>query len=104
MDIKELSKVPTMEEFNQIKAALNLTARQKKIFYYKYSRFWRNADIAEQLGVHTDTVSEDVCIIRDKVLAARIEQLKSYVPSEEEIEADRIDAEKDKKREEELAK
>lgn len=75
MEPKDLSKVPTMEEFNRIKKALNLTDRQKKIFYLKYSRHMRIADIAAEVDVHRDTVYRDLTDIREKVLAVEKEQL-----------------------------
>lgn len=75
MEPKDLSKIPTMEEFNKIKEALNLTDRQKKIFHLKYSRHMRIADIAAEVEVSRDTVFRDLTDIREKVLAVEKKEL-----------------------------
>lgn len=66
---KELIKVPTMEEFNRIRDSLNLSDRQKIIFEYKYSKLWRNIDIATEMKLHQDTISGELTIIRKKLAA-----------------------------------
>lgn len=76
MEPKDVSKIPTMEEFNRIKEALNLTDRQKQIFHLKYSKRWRSIDIAEELDIHPDTVSKDLGDIREKLLAVQREQIE----------------------------
>lgn len=74
MEPKELISVPTMSEFNRIKDSLNLTDRQREIFHLKYSRGWRNIDIAEELGVHQDTITEDMRVVREKLKAYAYEK------------------------------
>lgn len=67
MEPKDLVSVPTMSEFYKIRDDLNLTDRQREVFVYKYSRGWRLLDIAEELKVHQDTISEDMKVIREKL-------------------------------------
>lgn len=76
MTPKELKDIELMEEFNRVKDSLNLSDRQRKVFYYKYSRFWRNADIAAELDVHPDTISDDLTVIRTKLLAINRDELE----------------------------
>ena len=73
MDPKDLIKIPTMNQFYKVRDALNLTDRQRKIFVYKYSRGWRNIDIAMEIGVNQDTITEDMKVIREKLKAYQIE-------------------------------
>lgn len=56
-----------MKEFYKIRDELNLTDKQREIFVLKYSRGWRNIDIAEELGIHQDTVTEHMRVIREKL-------------------------------------
>lgn len=67
MDIRDVMKIPTMDAFYELRDKLNLTDRQRDIFVLKYSRGWRNIDIAEELGVNQDTVGYDLKIIRAKL-------------------------------------
>lgn len=67
MEPKELISIPTMEEFNRVKDALNLTDRQKEIFDLKYHRGWRYLDIAEELEIHSDTVASEIKVITEKL-------------------------------------
>lgn len=77
MDIKDVLKIPTMDAFYQLRDKLNLTDRQRDIFTLKYSRGWRNIDIANELGVNQDTVGDDLKIIRAKLAAITSENLGS---------------------------
>lgn len=74
MDPKDVIKIPTMEEFNRIKDSLNLSDRQRQIFFYKYSKLWKSVDIAAELKIHPDTVSEDLGVIRSKLAALHNEE------------------------------
>lgn len=65
---QEVMQIPTMEAFLKLRDSLNLTDRQRKIFVLKYSRGWRNIDIAEELQVNQDTVGADLKIIRQKLV------------------------------------
>lgn len=67
MEPKELISIPTMAEFNRVKDELNLTDRQREIFSLKYSRGLRHIDIAEELKIHQDTVTEEMRVIREKL-------------------------------------
>lgn len=67
MEPKDVIQIPTMKDFFELRDKLNLTDRQKTIFYLKFSRGWRNIDIAEELQVNQDTVSDDLKIIRRKL-------------------------------------
>lgn len=62
-------KIETMDEFNALLDSLNLSDRQRKVFFFKFSRKWRNIDIAEEIGVSQDTVGKDMKIIRQKLAA-----------------------------------
>lgn len=77
MDIKDVLKIPTMQAFLDLRDKLNLTDRQRDIFVLKYSRGWRNIDIAEELGVNQDTVGDDLKAIRTKLAAIGNENIKS---------------------------
>lgn len=55
MTEKDVRGIPTMKQFYELRDMLNLSDRQRDVFYYKYSKFWRNIDIAEELGVSKDT-------------------------------------------------
>ncbi len=68
MEPKDVINLNTMEEFYELRDRLNLTDRQREIFYLKYSRGWRNIDIAAELDVSQDTVSDDLKIIRKKLV------------------------------------
>lgn len=74
MEPSELIRVPTMDKFFEIRDALNLTDRQREIFLLKYSRGWRNIDIANEIGVHQDTVSDDMAVIREKLKAYALDK------------------------------
>lgn len=67
MNPQDVIKIATMDEFNRLKDSLNLSDRQREIFFLKYSKLWRNIDIAEELGVHQDTVSDELRVIREKL-------------------------------------
>lgn len=69
MNPKDVIDIPTMDEFYRLRDSLNLSDRQKEVFFYKYSKLWRNIDIAEELGIHPDTVSDDLTVIRNKLVA-----------------------------------
>lgn len=53
---------------------LNLSDRQREVFVLKYSKLWRNIDIAEELGVSQDTIGEDTKDIREKLKAIEKER------------------------------
>ena len=76
MEPKEVMKIPTMDAFFELRDNLNLTDRQKEIFFLKYSRGWRNIDIANELDppVCQDTVSEDLRIIREKLVSISLDK------------------------------
>lgn len=88
MELEELSRIPTIEEFNKIKKDLNLTKRQKQIFYLKFSLQMRIADIAAKLSISRDTVFRDLTDIRQKVLAVEKEQLIAFVDEEDRRQAE----------------
>lgn len=67
MEPKDLMSVKTMKKFFEIRDELNLTDRQRKIFFLKFSRGWRYIDIAEELGINQDTVTADMKVIREKL-------------------------------------
>lgn len=69
MEPNDVIRIPTMEAFYALRDKLNLTDRQREIFYLKYSRGWRHVDIAAELGVNQDTVTEDIRTIRKKLVA-----------------------------------
>lgn len=68
MNPSDVIRIPTMEAFFALRDKLNLTDRQREIFLLKYSRGWRNIDIAEEIGVNQDTVSKDLLDIRQKLV------------------------------------
>lgn len=70
-------KIPTLKEFYELRDSLNLTDRQREIFFLKFSRGWRNIDIAEELGINQDTVGDDLRNIREKLAAIGNELLQS---------------------------
>lgn len=74
MEPKDVMRIPTMEEFNRIKDSLNLSDRQRKVFHLKYSKLWRIIDIAEELGIHPETVANDLKDIRMKLAAVSRER------------------------------
>ena len=76
MDIRDVMKIPTMREFYELRDKVNLTDRQRDIFYLKYSRGFRNIDIAEELGINQDTVGDELKIVRAKLAAIGNESLK----------------------------
>lgn len=67
MDPKDVISIPTMDAFYELRDKLNLTDRQREIFLLKFSRGWRNIDIAEELCINQDTVGEDMKVIRSKL-------------------------------------
>lgn len=71
MEPKDVMRIPTMEAFYNLRDSLNLTDRQREIFFLKYSRGMRNIDIANELDppVNQDTVGDDLKIIRAKLAA-----------------------------------
>lgn len=69
----DVISIPTMEAFLELRDKLNLTDRQREIFLLKYSRGWRNLDIAEELKVNQDTISEELRKIRTKLVAVSID-------------------------------
>lgn len=68
MNPSDVIRIPTMEAFLALRDKLNLTDRQREIFLLKYSRGWRNIDIAAELDINQDTVSDDLKIIRQKLV------------------------------------
>lgn len=56
-----------MEAFYKVRDALNLTDRQREIFVLKYSRGWRNLDIADELEVTQNIIGDELKIIRGKL-------------------------------------
>lgn len=68
---KDVISLPTIKELIELRDSMNLTDRQKEIFFLKYSRGFRNIDIANELNppVCQDTVSEELKIIREKLSA-----------------------------------
>lgn len=67
MDPKDVINIPTMDEFNSLLESLNLTDRQRTVFFMKYSRGMRIIDIAEELNYNQDTISDDLKVIRKKL-------------------------------------
>lgn len=67
MEPRDVIKIATMDEFNEVMDSLNLSDRQRKIFVLKYSHLWRMIDIANMLGIHQDTVADDLRVIREKL-------------------------------------
>lgn len=67
MEPRDVIKIATIEEFNELLDSLNLSDRQRKIFVLKYSHLWRMIDIAELLDISQNTVAEDLRIIREKL-------------------------------------
>lgn len=65
---QDVINIATLEQFNQLKDSLNLSDRQRDIFTFKYSRLWRNIDIAEELEISADTVAKELSAIRTKLL------------------------------------
>lgn len=59
--------IPTMVQFNKLLDSLNLSDRQRKIFFLKYSRKWRHIDIAKEVGCSKDTVGKEISIICRKL-------------------------------------
>lgn len=70
---REVIKIPTMEAFLALRDSLNLTDRQREIFVLKYSRGWRNIDIAMELEINQDTVGDELCRIRQKLVAVALD-------------------------------
>lgn len=64
---EDVINIPTMDEFNKLLDSLNLSDRQRKVFVLKFSKLWRNIDIAAELSVHQDTISSDMKVIRKKL-------------------------------------
>ncbi len=75
MELQDVINLPSMKEFYTLRDALNLSDRQREIFYLKYSRLWRDVDIAEELGIHQDTVSAEKKIIREKLSKFSLDKL-----------------------------
>lgn len=73
----DVMKIPTMEQFLQLRDTLNLTDRQREIFFLKYSRGLRNIDIANELQpqVNQDTVGAEIKIIKEKLAVIGRENL-----------------------------
>lgn len=67
MEPRDVIKIATIEEFNELLDSLNLSDRQRKIFVLKYSHLWRMIDIAELLDISQNTVAEDLKIIRENL-------------------------------------
>lgn len=67
MSPEDVIKIPTMKEFNDLLDSLNLSDRQRQIFVLKFSRLWRNIDIANEIGVNQDTVGKEMKAIRQKL-------------------------------------
>lgn len=86
MTPKEVTKIARMDKFNRLVDMLNLSDRQKKIFYYKYKRQWRIVDIAEKLKFHVDTINEDLKIIRLKMMEVNEEELEVKPKGEKQEE------------------
>lgn len=75
MTQEEVKALPTKAQLLELREKLNLSDRQKEIFYLKYGRLWRHIDIAEELGVCQDTISSDVRDIAEKLSAIQRESL-----------------------------
>lgn len=77
---KDVINLNTMDEFYELRDRLNLTDRQREIFYLKYSRGWRNIDIANELDppVSQDTVGDELKIIRKKLVAIAYKKGDGY--------------------------
>lgn len=67
MEPRDVIRIATIDEFNELLDSLNLSDRQRKIFILKYSHLWRVKDIAKILDIHKNTVDEDLRIIREKL-------------------------------------
>lgn len=66
---EDVIKIPTMDEFNSLLNSLNLSDRQRQIFILKFSKLWRNIDIANEIEVSQDTVGKEMKLIRQKLAA-----------------------------------
>lgn len=75
MNVNELKEIPTKAELLEIRDRLNLSDRQRTVFYLKYGRRWRHIDIAEEVGVCQDTISADVNEIAKKLAAIKREDI-----------------------------
>lgn len=75
MELSDVLKIPTMNAFFELRDKLNLTDRQRDIFLMKYSKGWTNLTIANSLEppVSQDTVSKDLRIIREKLVAISLD-------------------------------
>lgn len=67
MEPRDVIKIATIDEFNELLDSLNLSDRQRKIFVLKYSHLWRMIDIAELLEISQNTVADDLKVIREKL-------------------------------------
>ncbi len=76
MTPKELSALPTKDQFFAVRDKLNLTDRQKAVFTLKWSQGWRNIDIANELGFSQDTISSDIRDILPKLAAIKFEGME----------------------------
>lgn len=83
MTVEELKAIELMEDFNRVKDALNLSDRQKEIFYLRFSRLMCNADIAAELNVCRDTIEKDIAVIRKKLYAVQKDKLDAIAKLEE---------------------
>lgn len=78
MEPKDVIKISTMDSFYALLDKLNLTDRQREIFVMKFSRGWRNIDIAEELNTTQYTVGDDLKVIREKLAAIGSENMKDH--------------------------
>lgn len=67
MSEDEIIRIPTMEAFNTLLDALNLTDRQREIFINRYSRGMFLADISVEMDIDKKTVIKELKEIRKKV-------------------------------------
>ena len=66
---KKVLKIPTMEAFDEFANTLNLTDRQRKIFYLRYSRGMCLVPLAEEMEIDKKTVQKELREIKEKLRA-----------------------------------
>lgn len=78
MNPKDVMNISSMDDFFKLRDRMNLTDRQREIFYLKYSRGMRNIDIGEEIGVCQDTVGADLKDIRQKLVRICYEDFEKH--------------------------
>lgn len=76
--VERVVKISDMGDFYALRDKLNLTDRQREIFYLKFSRGMRNIDIAEEIDACQDTVGSDLKKIREKLVKLCYEDIEKH--------------------------